>query len=145
MSGVSTAPPDDINTAIIRLARAHRIEVGRLLADAGLHPGQEQLLMLLWEQDGRTQAELAELLGVEPPTVTKMIGRLEAAGFVVRHRHPDDRRATQVWLTDAGWSVRRDVQRAWARLTKRTLAGMSERQQSSFRSLLRQAGTNLGA
>lgn len=139
------ATDDDLHVAIIRLARAHRAEMARQLAPLGLHPGQEQLLAQLWRQDGRTQAELAELLGVEPPTVTKMIGRLESAGFVARHRHPEDRRATQVWLTEAGWAVRRDVQRGLARVAKRVTAGMSERQQASLGALLHQAAANLGA
>jgi DNA-binding MarR family transcriptional regulator len=141
----ASASTDDLHVAIVRLARAHRAELARQLGGVGLHPGQEQLLAQLWMEDGRTQADLAEVLGVEPPTVTKMIGRLEVAGFVVRHPHPEDRRATQVWLTDAGWGVRRDVQRALARVARRTTAGMSERQQASLRTLMAQAAGNLGA
>lgn len=136
---------DDLHVAIVRLARAHRAELARELGGVGLHPGQEHLLAQLWLEDGRTQADLADVLGVEPPTVTKMIGRLEAAGFVVRHPHPDDRRATQVWLTEAGWAVRRDVQRALTRVARRVTAGMSERQQSSLRTLMDHAAANLGA
>lgn len=90
-------------------------------------------MAVLWEHDGATQAELAAALTVEPPTVTRMIGRLEASGFVVRHRHPSDRRATQVWLTDSGWDVRRDVQRATARVSRRVESAMTARQAAAFK------------
>jgi DNA-binding MarR family transcriptional regulator len=130
------AAADDLHTALTRLARSHRAAVARALAPLGLHPGQERLLAVLWEHDGATQAEIAAALSVEPPTVTRMIGRLEVAGFVVRHRHPDDRRATQVWLTDAGWDVRRDVLRATARVSRRIESAMTDRQAAALKTAL---------
>lgn len=119
--------------------------MARALAPLGLHPGQERLLAVLWEHDGATQAEIAAALAVEPPTVTRMIGRLEVAGFVVRHRHPDDRRATQVWLTDAGWDVRRDVLRATARVSRRIESAMTDRQAAAFTTALGLAADALDA
>ncbi|MEO0389220.1 MAG: MarR family transcriptional regulator, partial [Pseudomonadota bacterium] len=38
--------------------------------------------MLLWECDGRSQSELSDLMEVEPPTVTKMLNRLEKGGLL---------------------------------------------------------------
>jgi len=46
--------------------------------------------------------DLAELLGVDAPTVTRKVQQLERAGLVVRTTDPGDRRATRIALTAAG-------------------------------------------
>ena len=55
--------------------------------------------MELWDHDGRTQADLAESLGVEPTTVTKMLQRMEGSDLVDRRPDATDRRAIRVYLT----------------------------------------------
>ncbi len=46
--------------------------------------------------------DLADLLGVDAPSVTRKVQQLERDGMVVRHTDPDDRRATRIRLTPAG-------------------------------------------
>lgn len=54
-------------------------------------------------QDGQlTPSELARRLGLTSPSVTSLLDRLEAAGLVVRQRHPADRRSVLVELTETG-------------------------------------------
>jgi len=115
-----------------------------MLAPLGLHPGQDALLRCLWASDGQTQSDLVEQLGVEAPTVTKMVHRLEAGGFVRRRPHPTDRRATQVWLTASGRAIRSDVQKVRTRINRRLLGGLSPRQQATLVSLLGKVDVNLG-
>jgi DNA-binding MarR family transcriptional regulator len=135
----------EINSALVRAARAHRVAAAQLLGEVGLHPGQEALLMELWQDDGRTQAELAEALAVEPPTITKMLQRMEAAGLVQRKPHPDDRRAQRVFLTARGKRLQQKVDRLWSQLATRAVSGMSDRQQASFKSMLGTVTANLSA
>jgi DNA-binding MarR family transcriptional regulator len=52
--------------------------------------------------DSLRVTDLAELLGVDTPTVTRKIQQLEREGLVTRHADPDDRRATRIKLTPAG-------------------------------------------
>jgi DNA-binding MarR family transcriptional regulator len=101
--------------------------------------------MELWQGDGRTQAELAEALAVEPPTITKMLQRMEVAGLVQRRPHPEDRRAQLVFLTARGKRLQQKVDRLWAQLASRAVAGMSDRQQSTLRSMLGTVTENLSA
>lgn len=136
---------NEINTALVRAARAHRAAAAQLLSEVGLHPGQEALLMELWQGDGRTQAELAESLAVEPPTITKMLQRMEAAGLVLRKPHPDDRRAQRVYVTARGKRLQQKVDRLWGQLASRSVAGMSDRQQATLRSMLGTVTENLSA
>ncbi|MFD6178768.1 MULTISPECIES: MarR family winged helix-turn-helix transcriptional regulator [unclassified Isoptericola] len=50
----------------------------------------------------RTQRELADLNGVTEQTMSKVVARLERAGYVVRGEDPRDRRRRTVAVTDAG-------------------------------------------
>lgn len=99
--------------------------------------------MELWREDGRTQADLATALAVEPPTITKMLQRMEAAGLVTRKPHPEDRRAQRVYVTARGKRLQQKVDRLWAQLATRAVAGLSERQQASLRSMLETVTDNL--
>ena len=69
---------------IFQVAKTHRGLAGELLRPTGLYPGQEILLMHLWDKDGQTQSELIALMGLDASTVTKMVQRLEAEGHINR-------------------------------------------------------------
>lgn len=143
MSNRVAGQPGDLNVKLMRVARAHRTLAASLLSQVGLHPGQEALLMELWDHDGRTQADLAESLGVEPPTVTKMLQRMETSDLVDRRPDATDRRAIRVYLTPKGRRLKGRVDKIWAELGSRTFEGLSDRQQSSLRSLLNAVEGNL--
>ncbi|WP_345710607.1 MarR family winged helix-turn-helix transcriptional regulator, partial [Kineococcus glutinatus] len=107
-----------INTAIRTIAIRSRARAAALLADVGLHPGQDALLLRLAERGACTQAQLAEASGCEAPVVTVTARKLEAAGLISRSPSPTDRRSVLVRLTAAGEeAVRRvrDVQPVLAR------------------------------
>src|SRR6266568_3977609 len=78
---------------IFQVAKTHRGIAGELLRPMGLHPGQEILLMQLWDKDGQTQSELIARIGIDASTVTKMVQRLEAQGHITRAQSKVDRRA----------------------------------------------------
>ena len=143
MSKRAESPQGDLNVKLMRVARAHRTVAASLLSEVGLHPGQEALLMELWDHDGRTQADLAESLGVEPPTVTKVLQRMEHGGLVDRRPDATARRAIRVFLTPKGRRLKGKVDKLWSELETRTLGGLSDRQQSSLRSLLNTLEGNL--
>ncbi len=110
---------------LAKVCRAHRGKVGELLAEVGLHVGQEMVLIELWREDGLRGGELAERLGVEPPTVTKMLRRLERCGLVSRRQDSEDARSFRVYLTDEGRALEEPVVRCWESVEEKALAGMS--------------------
>ncbi len=128
---------------LAKLCRAHRGNVGELLAEVGLHVGQEMVLIELWREDGLRGGELAERLGVEPPTVTKMLRRLEGCGLVRRRQDPEDARSFRVYLTDEGRSLEEPVTRCWERVDEKTLAGMSAGERRTLHRLLTKVRANL--
>ena len=142
---VSVAHPIKQNTSftLAKVCKAHRANVGALLAEHGLHVGQEMVLVELWQDDGLRGGELAVRLGVEPPTVTKMLRRLEACGLVERRPDQADARSFRVYLTPEGLALEEPVARCWRRAEEAALAGMSARDRQTFRRLLGRVRSNL--
>jgi len=128
---------------LAKVCKAHRANVGALLSEHGLHVGQEMVLVELWQDDGLRGGELAARLGVEPPTVTKMLRRLEGCGLVERRPDPSDARSFRVHLTDRGRALEEPVLRCWEQVEERTLAGLNKAERRSFRNLLIRVRSNL--
>src|SRR6476646_3709979 len=95
-----------VSHAIFRLARLHRMFAGQLLRRIGLHPGQELVMMHLWELGPQRQADLISLLDAAAATMTRTIRRLEHAGFVRRVPLADDQRASLIEPTAASRALR---------------------------------------
>lgn len=72
----------------------------------GITYAQYLVLHALWERDGRSIGEVASRLGLESSTVTPLVKRLEAGGFVTRERNPTDERQVMVRLTPRGAGLR---------------------------------------
>ena len=125
-NGVEVAHPVKGTTgfALAKVCRAHRGNVGGMLAEFGLHVGQDMVLIELWQNDGLRGGELACRLGVEPPTVTKMLRRLEDSGLVERRPDPADARSFRVYLTDGGRALEDPVLGRWERAEERTFAAL---------------------
>jgi MarR family transcriptional regulator, organic hydroperoxide resistance regulator len=135
--------PGSLNSLIIQLCRAHRARAGELLAEFDLHPGQERVLFLLWEADGLALSQLADRLGVQAPTVTKMIARMEASGYLERRPAPKDSRVTLVFLTGQGRGVKKAVEKAYAQLERETVEGLSVEERGMLLELLVKVVPNL--
>ena len=136
--GVAPTHPIKGTTACVlaKTCKAHRGSVGGLLAEVGLHVGQDMVLIELWQNDGLRGGELACRLGVEPPTVTKMLRRLENMGLVERRTDPADARSFGVYLTAKGRALEGPVARRWELAEEKTLAGLDAGERETLRRLL---------
>src|SRR5215210_9307400 len=112
---------ENTSFALAKVCKAHRAYIGGLLAEHGLHVGQEMALLEPWQEDGLRGGELAARLGVEPPTVTKMLRRLEGCGLVERRQDPKDARSFRVYLTEKGRALDGPVARCWAQAEETAL------------------------
>lgn len=124
-------------------AKALRARSGSHLMRIGLHPGQELVLKVLMESDGRTMSQLATALGVQPPTVTKMVTRLSAQGYLRRQVSDNDGRLARVFLTNEGRNLVDGIDRSWKRLEREAMAGLDDKERKKLRKLLRQVERNL--
>jgi DNA-binding MarR family transcriptional regulator len=132
-----------VSQSLSVVARLHRIAAGRVLRCLGLYPGQEFVMMRLWEAGPVRQSELIKAVGLDPSTVTKSLQRLEQAGHVRRRPDPKDRRASLVEATEESGALREQVMGAWAELEERTLAGLGEGERVELLRLLEKVQGNL--
>lgn len=82
-----------------------------LLAPLGLTYPQYLALLVLWERDGIGVGELGERLFLDSGTLTPLLKRMEASGWLTRERAADDERRVVVRLTDAGRALRHKARR----------------------------------
>jgi MarR family transcriptional regulator, organic hydroperoxide resistance regulator len=115
-----------ISHAIFRVARLHRAAAGRLLRETGLYPGQELVMMHLWDSGPQRQVDLVHLIDADAATMARMVRRLEQAGFVRRRPCPGDRRAAFVEATAASLALRDQVERVWNELEELTTRKLSD-------------------
>jgi DNA-binding MarR family transcriptional regulator len=91
------------------LAAASRTVIGLyrpVLEPLGLTHPQYLVMLALWERSPRTVRDIGEALSLEPATLSPLLKRLEAIGYLTRQRKADDERALDVQLTDRGREVR---------------------------------------
>jgi MarR family transcriptional regulator, organic hydroperoxide resistance regulator len=93
-------------------------------------------LRTLFEEDGISQVELSERVGMERATVTSVLDTLEALDIVVREAHPSDRRKTNVFLTPKGRRMRGDVLEAVSIANRIALKGIPAADFEHFRRTL---------
>jgi DNA-binding MarR family transcriptional regulator len=130
-----TAVGPQISARLVALGMLHRRLAGQLLAGHGLHVGQERLLFLI--ADGpRSLGDLAAIMSVNPPTVTKMVNRLEAAGLVATHQSADDGRVRLAALTARGRSALEGATEVWQALEDATTAHLTADDQTTLAALM---------
>jgi MarR family transcriptional regulator, lower aerobic nicotinate degradation pathway regulator len=82
-----------------RVAKLYRRELIRALADYGLSPEQWQVISALSaRKNGLSQAEIAALTSTDKHSMSRMLGRMQRAGWVHRTGDPEDARAFRVTL-----------------------------------------------
>lgn len=126
-----------------QVCRLHYTRAQGLLEAIGIYRGQPPVLHILQEQEGLTQSELAARLDLAPATVTKMLQRLEKAGFVERHTDAEDQRVSRVYLTDAGRAIQADVTAALGQLAQETFNDCTLEERVVLRRLMLQMRENL--
>ena len=108
------------------LRRELRKVYDRELAPTGLSLAYAWPIVLIAEQPGMSQRELAERLEIEGPTLVRLLHQLGAMALVTRQQNPDDHRANTLHLTPAGRSTAKRLRRAMDGVRARLLAGVSD-------------------
>lgn len=114
-----------------------------LVRDIKMHPGQGGLLWVLKCNEGLSQKELADRLGIKPPSITAMLKKLEAEEYIVRKQDEKDQRITRIYITPEGEKIAACMGEILAKLSKEAFANMSEEEVMLLRRLLLQMRDNL--
>ncbi len=127
---------DTLDFLIAQVCHTHYSRMIQLLEGLGLYRGQPIVIDILWEKEGITQVELARKMKNSSATVTKMLQRMEKAGFVQRKLDPKDQRISRVYLTDAGRDIKKEIELIHARMENEAFQNFTEEERQIFRSYL---------
>lgn len=109
----------------------------------GLTAVQARLLLSLERQGGQNQAHYAELLEVEPITLTRIIDRMEDAGWIERRPDPSDRRARILHLTAKSKGIVTRLEAIVEDMFGEVLRGFCDADRQALSQLLERMGANL--
>ncbi len=108
------------------------IRLKRYQLDTKLWP----VLFTLWQEEGLSQTELSKHCDVANYTMTRLLDQLQVLGFITRHQEEDNRRAFQIFLTDAGKALESDLIQEATRVDERHLSQLSPAEQQQLMALL---------
>ena len=135
--------PESLDSLFAQICRLKHARIHTLLEALGLYRGQPSVLQALWEHEGLMHTELARHLQVQPATITRMLQRMEKAGFVERRPDQEDERISRVYLTEAGRAVQAGVQGVWHTLEQEAFAEFGGEERALLRQFLLQIRENL--
>jgi MarR family transcriptional regulator, transcriptional regulator for hemolysin len=115
-----------ITSELIGVARLYRREVDRRLVEHDLTDAKAMpILHIARSGDGMRQGVLADELGLEGPSLVRLLDQLCAAELVQRRDDPADKRAKTLHITDAGRAVAKVAEDALQKVRGELLADVS--------------------
>ncbi|MDH6229891.1 MarR family transcriptional regulator for hemolysin [Mesorhizobium soli] len=118
-------------------ARLMRKRFETLASGHGLSSAQWRLLVRVVKDEGVTQARLAEVLEVEPISVSRLVDRMEEGGWIERRQHASDRRVRLIFATDKSRRAFEAIKGFAGEVFEQALTGLSpEERQTVLRGLM---------
>ncbi|TMN18270.1 MarR family transcriptional regulator [Pseudoxanthomonas sp. X-1] len=127
-----------MSSGLMQAGRQWQKVVDAALAGHGLSNAMTTPLLMIGRSGGGVrQIELAQLIGVEGPSLVRILDKLAAAGLVRRENDASDRRANKLWLTDAGEAIRQQLESQLNALRKKTFGEMTDSEMEAVLKLYR--------
>jgi DNA-binding MarR family transcriptional regulator len=134
---------NSISNLLVQICKLRRNKSNSLLADAGIHGGQDILLYYLSIQDGQTVSELVEKMCIQHATIFTMIDRMQANGMVKKTKDTTDKRASRVFITETGNEAYKQIAKIWNVMEAAVTRGLDTDQEKTLKDLLQIVLKNL--
>jgi len=125
------------------ICRLQATRADQLMEQIGLYRAQAGMLLMLSDRDGLMNSEIAENMHFSPAAATRVIQRLEKAGFLERRPDPSDERVTRVFLRDEGRAVIEQIHNSFQKLNGIIVHDISPEEQQTLHDLLIRILNNL--
>lgn len=135
---------DPISFLMADASRLFRRSFDAEARSIGITGQQWRVLAALARHPGIKQGQVADLMEVEPITLSRMIDRLQESGMVERRADPADRRAWCLHLTDQAIPLVEEMRAIANRLLDVALEGFSADEIASFADFVERFRSNLG-
>jgi len=141
----ATGPPatEPIGLQLTRTSKVVSRAFDAALSEAGGTLPMWLVLMSLKRQEHTAQRQIAEAVGIEGPTLTHHLNRMEADGYVTRTRDPQNRRVHRVELTERGEQAFHRLLTVVIAFDQRLRAGFTDEELATLAALLSKLRANV--
>ena len=122
----------DLAFSINDVARLLRTYADHEARQFGMNRAKWAVLARLERFEGLKQAELADMLDLQPISLTRLLDSLCDSGLIERRADPDDRRAKRLFLTEAARPLLHRLSELGEELMETALAGLDRDQQQTL-------------
>jgi MarR family transcriptional regulator for hemolysin len=122
----------EIAFTIMDVARMLRTYADQRARQFGISRAQWGVLVRLDRSEGLKQSELAEILDLQPISLTRLLDRLAENGLIERRPDPNDRRANRLYLTPAARPLLEQLSHLGRDLMEHVLAGLDGKANESL-------------
>jgi DNA-binding MarR family transcriptional regulator len=129
-------PSRSVGYLVRQTHRAFTRALQARIAPHGVSIGMWYFLRVLWQEDGISQRELSQRVGMMEPTTASALNNMERKGFVRRVRNRADRRVVNVFLAERGRALRQELLPLAVAVNEAALRGVSTGELGTFRAVL---------
>ncbi|KQT92521.1 MarR family winged helix-turn-helix transcriptional regulator [Rhizobium sp. Leaf453] len=117
--------------ALFSVNRKLRALFDARVKERGLTLSRARALFALSKRDGLNQRELAEELGIETPTIVRLLDGMEKQGFIERRIEASDRRAKQIHMTERGRGIADEIDKLACEIRQQVLDGVDAKDKAT--------------
>ncbi len=134
---------DSLGFILTKVNTKLKNELFQQLKEYDVTPEQWAVLNCLWEQEGITPKELADMTFKDKPNTNRILEKLQMKELIFRTPHPLDKRAYQLFLTDRGIALRKELVPKVQKLLARVTAGLEAEKVKELKNMLNQIYHNM--
>lgn len=125
-----------------KLYDAMRRDLGGKKESCGLRHGQPRILDFLYRNDGCMQREFCDEFSLEASTISNLLVSMEKDGLLRRERNPLSPRVVNVYITEEGKAVQRQLENVYDQLEELAFRGISPEEQGQLLAVLQKITRN---
>lgn len=125
------------------MIRSGRQIINKNLQPLGISSAEGNILLHLFTQGQEmAQEQLVDQLDVSKPAISRALASLEAKGYVIRQRDPEDKRAHRILLTKKALEIGPTIEQAYNQVFTLALQGISQEELNYFMELFGRISEN---
>ena len=140
---LNSAVNRELFDALASVNRKLRALFDARVKERGLTLSRARALFALSKRDGLNQRELADELGIETPTIVRLLDGMEKQGFIERRVEVSDRRAKQIHMTELGRTIADEILKLADEIRAEVLQGVGEDEVAAVLKVVRTIADNV--
>lgn len=133
----------DITDYFREITQSIYLKVEDKLGKYGLVKGQAQLLLIIKDNEGCTQKDLAGYFNVKYSSISERINRLESLGYIARVHEDGNFKNNKIYITNEGKTVATQCRRIMNEIETELYKGITKKEVTSMEKILKKMITNM--